>query len=62
MKLKKKALPWLIISILVIVGEITLNVYKFINNSIETFDLIIDIFLILVMISSIFSCFEKKDK
>ena len=61
-KYMKHELLWIILSILSIVGIIGLNIYKLINNSINTLDLIMDVLMLIVLINNILSFFKKKDK
>lgn len=62
MKLKKGRLVTLIIAIVVALGTAGLDIYKLINNDVATFGLILDVLMIIVMVSVIFDCFEKKNK
>ena len=62
MKVKKGKLVWLVISILVILLIIGVDIYKLINSSFETLDLIMDVLMIFVMTSNVFAFLEKKDK
>ena len=58
----KHELPWIILSILTVVGIIGLNIFKFIKNSIDTFGLILDALMLVVLINNIVYFFKKKDK
>ncbi len=62
MKLKKGRLLTLIIAIVVTLGNVVLAIYRLINNDLEIVGLILDVLMLIVMVSVIFDCFEKKNK
>jgi len=62
MKLKKGMLIILILSIIITFGNIAQIVYKLITKNLDTTTLISNSLMIIVMVTMIFLCFEKKDK
>ena len=62
MKLKEGKLIWLILSLLIVIGEIALTIYMLIDKTFDTTLLVVNILVILLTTSIIISFFEKKTK